>query len=124
MWGFLQDKVFIRGGGSFSSLFPHPEISLKRPALPPSLPITSRPAPIPPSQKMASGSGSKDPPPCHSSKQCPSPPSHLTVLCTEDGKLQMRRQRGRPVVRILGSGWAAHSCIKVRGEEGGKHTPA
>lgn len=30
-----------------------------------------------------------------------------------DGKLLLRRRLERPVVLILGSGWAAHSCIKV-----------
>ncbi|GAX78639.1 hypothetical protein CEUSTIGMA_g6077.t1 [Chlamydomonas eustigma] len=36
------------------------------------------------------------------------------LLKGEDGKLLMRRGgTGRPVVLILGTGWAAHSCVKV-----------
>ena len=81
-------------------------------------------------EDLIGGGGSFFPPPRNSSKHPALPPSLPNISCPfppvplpEDGKLQMQRQRGRPVVLILGSGWAAHSCIKVRGEEGvGGHT--
>ena len=44
----------------------------------------------------------------------PLPPPCLRLIASVKGNLQLKREaRGRPVVLVLGSGWAAHSCIKV-----------
>lgn len=40
-------------------------------------------------------------------------PARTFAHAAAEGKFQLKRAEGKPVVVVLGSGWAAHSCIKV-----------